>query len=85
MPSSCGMLVYKDLTSAVTKMALCGSGGRSWIRCKKCLVSRMYEGNSSASGWIKCVMYLDRLSVGPPQPETIGRNGDDGLCIFGRP
>jgi len=75
MPSLCGMFVYKDLTSAVTRIALGGRGGKVEIICSRCLVSLMCEGNFSANGCMKWVMYLLKLSVGPSQPETIGRSG----------
>ena len=39
MPSSWGMLVYRDVTSAVTRMALGGRGGRAWMIWRRCLVS----------------------------------------------
>ena len=45
MPSSCGMFVYSDVTSAVTKIAFSGRGGRDVERsCRKCFLFRMYEG-----------------------------------------
>ena len=55
MPSSCGMFVYRDVTSAVTKMAL---GGRGWgfsMKLRKCFVSLMCDGRLLARGWMKCV------------------------------
>ena len=39
MPSSCGMFVYKDVTSAVTKRALGGRGGNYSISWRKSFVS----------------------------------------------
>ena len=45
MPSSCGMFVYSDVTSAVTEIAFSGRGGRDVERsCRKCFLFRMYEG-----------------------------------------
>ena len=43
MPFSCGMFVYKDVTSALTKRALggIGGGGSFSIRLKKFFVSLM--------------------------------------------
>ena len=37
MPSSCGMFMYKDVTSAVTKRALDGRGGSFSIRLRNVL------------------------------------------------
>ena len=39
MPSSCGMFVYRDVTSALTKMVLGGMGGSFSMRLRKCFVS----------------------------------------------
>ena len=55
MPSSCGMFVYKDVTSAVTKRALGGRGGSFPMRLRKCFVSLMSDGRLLARGWIKWV------------------------------
>ena len=55
MPSSCGMFVYSDVTSAVTKIAFSGRGGRDSRSCRKCLLSRLYrvvESLWSAPIWI---------------------------------
>ena len=38
MPSSCGMFVYRDVTSAVTKRALGGRGGSFSMRLRKCFL-----------------------------------------------
>ena len=56
IPLSCGMLVYKLLTSAVTRIAFSGSGGMSLIMFKKSFVSLMYAGSVSASGCMNCVI-----------------------------
>ena len=55
MPSSCGMLVYRDVTSAVTKRALGGRGGSFSMRLRKCFVSFMFDGRLLARGWMKWV------------------------------
>ena len=44
MPSSCGMFLYKDVTSAVTKTALGGRGGGFSIRLRKCFLSLICDG-----------------------------------------
>ena len=44
MPSSCGLFVYRDVTSAVTKRALGGRGGRFLMRLRKCFVSLTCDG-----------------------------------------
>lgn len=49
------------------------------------VLSFMYDGVSVDKGWRKCVMYLDRLSVGPSMAEQIGRSGMCGLCVLGLP
>ena len=55
MSSSCGMFVYSDVTSAVTKIAFSGRGGRDSRSCRKCLLSQMYEGSISTRGCMKWV------------------------------
>ena len=55
MPSSCGMFVYKDVTSAVTKRALTGRGGSYSMRLRKCFVSFTCDGRLLARGWMKWV------------------------------
>ena len=44
MPSLCGIFVYKDLTSAVTKRTLGGSGGSFSMWLRKYFVSLMCDG-----------------------------------------
>ena len=44
----------------------------------------MYDGVSVANGCRKCVMYLDKLSVGPSIADEIGIRGT-GLCVRGLP
>ena len=51
MPSSCGMLVYSDVTSAVIKIVFSGRGGRDSRSCRMCLKSRMCEGSISTRGF----------------------------------
>ena len=53
IPSSCGMFVYRDVTSAVTKTALVGRGGSFSRRLIKCSVSLMCAGRLLAKGWMK--------------------------------
>ena len=49
MPSSCGMFVYNDVTSAVTKTAMDERGGGLSVRLRKCL-SLMCDGRLLARG-----------------------------------
>ena len=56
MPSSCGMFVYRDVTSAVTKRALGGRGRSSLLRLRKCFVFLICDGRLLARGWMKGVM-----------------------------
>ena len=79
MPSSCGIFVYREVTSAVTKMALGGRGGSFSLRLRKCFVSLTCDGRLLARGWMKWVTWAERWSVGPSYPETIGRGGQPGL------
>ena len=53
MPSSCGMFVYRDVTSAVTKRTLGGRGGSFSMRLGKCFVSLMCDGRLLARDWMK--------------------------------
>ena len=80
---SCGMFAYRDVRSAVTKIALVGSDGSFSVRLRKCIVSLMCDGRLLGKGlW---VMLDERGSVGPSHPETIWRRGQFDLCIFGNP
>ena len=56
MPSSCGMFVYRDVTSAVTKRALGGRGGSFSVWLRMFFVSLMRNGRLLARGWMKWVM-----------------------------
>ena len=56
MPSSCGMFVYRDVTSAVTKRALGERGGSFSMWLRKCFVSLICDGRLLAGGWMKSVM-----------------------------
>ena len=49
MPSSCGILVYSNLTSRVTRRVLGGRGGRFCNFTRESVVSLMYYGNFSTS------------------------------------
>ena len=53
---SCGMLVYRDVTSAVTKRALSGKGESCSMRLRKFFVYLMCDGRLLARGWMKCLM-----------------------------
>ena len=55
MPSSCGMFVYRDVTSAVTKRALGGRGGSFSMRLRKCFVCLTCGERLLARGWMKWV------------------------------
>ena len=79
MPSSCGMFVYSEVTSATTNIVFLGSGGKLVMSCKRCLVSLRYEGCACAIGLKTAVRYLERLSVGESHPLMIGRGGLFGL------
>ena len=85
MPSSCGMFVYSDVTSAVTKIAFSGRGGRDSRSYRKCLLSRMYEGSISTRGCMRWVTLFKSLSVGLPHADTVGRSAMLELCTLGRP
>ena len=56
MPSSCGMFVYRDIISGLTKTALSGRGGSFSVRLKKCFVSLKCEGRLLPRGWTKWLM-----------------------------
>ena len=56
IPSSCGMFVYRDVTSAVTKRTLGARGGSCSMKLRKCFVSLMCDGKLLAKGWMKWVM-----------------------------
>ena len=77
--SLCGMFVYRDVTSAVTKRALGGRGGNCSMRLRKCFVSLMRDGKLLAKGWMKWVMSAERWLVGPSHSDTIGWRGQPGL------
>ena len=44
MPASCRILVYREVTSAVTNIALIGSGERHSVRLRKCFVILICHG-----------------------------------------
>ena len=81
IPSCCGMLVYRLLTSIVSSIVCAGSGVDS-MRLMNCLLSLMYEGVSFIAGCSSVSMKLDMRSVGPLHPETIGLNFLGSLCIL---
>ena len=41
IPSLCGMFVYDNETSSVTRIALLGSGSSCWSLSRKCVVCLM--------------------------------------------
>ena len=79
------MLVYSDLTSIVTRIALGGSGSSESVCLRKSVVSRMYDGKCRASGCNFSSTYMERFSVGESLPDTMGLSGVLSLCIFGSP
>ena len=81
IPSSCGMFVYRLLTSIVSSIVCAGSGVDS-MKFINCLLSLMYEGVSFIAGCSSVSMKLDMRSVGPLHPETIGLNFLGSLCIL---
>ena len=50
MPSLCGMFVYRDVTSALIKVALGRRGGSSSMRLRKLFVSFKCDGRLLAKG-----------------------------------
>ena len=90
-PPAVGMLVYKLLTSQVTRIV---SGGRVWeslivcILCRKSLPSCRYDGSSLTSGASSLSTHCDINSVGVPLLLQIGLPGGlrspGTLCIFGK-
>ena len=51
MPSWCGMLVCKDLTSNVARIVFFGISSSPCMTFKKCVASFMYEGKVSTFGF----------------------------------
>ena len=85
MPWSLGMLVYKLLTSIVTSMMFFGKlVFNVKILRRKYVVSCMYDGMWLRSGLRRWSAYWDSLTVGPPQPEIMGRPGMSCLWILGK-
>ena len=58
IPSSCGMFVYRLLTSIVSNIVCAGSGVDS-MKFINCLLSLMYEGVSFIAGCSSVSMKLD--------------------------
>ena len=79
MSSWCGMFVYSNVTSAVTKKSLGGRCGSFSMRLRKCFGSSTCDGRLLAMCWMKWVSQVERWSVGPSHPETIGWRGQPGL------
>ena len=57
---------------------------RDSINCMKFLESLMYDCCCCAIGCNRWSTYCDMDSVGPSQPDTIGRIPGGVLCIFSR-
>ena len=78
MPSLWGMLVYREETSAETRMILSGNGPCLFISSiwfKKWVVSWMKEGICAANGRNIVSRKREIWTVGHEQPDTIGRPG----------
>ena len=74
MPSPCGMLVYRDLTSIVRRIISEGRLWLSWnIRFRNSV--ELMDGMLPTRGFKKWSAYFDNLTVGPSQPEMIGLPG----------
>lgn len=81
IPSACGMFVYRLVTSMVKSM-VCGGSCMDSIRLINCLLSFMYDGVAFIAGCSRESIKLDMRSVGPSQPETMGRSFLGSLCIL---
>ena len=83
MPSACGMEVYSEPTSMVTRYSSSCRYPMSWIMLRKCLVSLIYEGVLVTRGFRTLSIVDEMRSVGESIPDTIGLPGLFVLCIFG--
>ena len=81
IPSSCGMFVYRLLTSMVSSI-VCAGRGMDSIMFMNCLLSLIYEGVAFMAGCSRVSIKLDIRSVGPLHPETIGLSFLGSLCIL---
>ena len=76
MPSSCGMLVYSELTSRVHRSVLIGSNlVYGSIICRKCVLSLTNYVSLGTHGCRKWSTNCDILSVGESFPDMIGLPG----------
>ena len=73
IPSSWGMLVYKEEMSSVTIKVPGGSGSSLLGLFNKSVVSRIYDGSEIMSGCKKQSTKREIFSVGAPFEDTIGR------------
>ena len=78
------MVVYKFLTSAVTRMASWGRGGSELSDSIRWSVSTRWEGISFNLRFKKKSKKVAKLAVGPEHPETMGRMASGFLCVFHR-
>ena len=85
MPSLCGILLYIETTSAMTRQAPYGRLGRLRVSERKCLVSLVNDGSAFMYGCRKWLTYDDMFSVEESLAETMGHRGQLGLCTFGNP
>lgn len=82
-PSLCGIAVYNDDTSAVTRRLFFGAGLIVDSLFRKSVVSWRYEGMSLMSGLSISSTISEILAVGASMADTMGLPGFPGLCIFG--
>ncbi len=83
MPSSVGILVYREVTSSVHRRQSFGRGVDS-MKLMKSLLSFMYEGRDCAIGWSQWSIYAEMFSMGSLHPDTIGLSAFGVLCILVR-
>ena len=83
MPSSCGIFVYRLVTSIDTRIVFSVTSVFS-RKLMKFVVSLRYEVCCLAIGWSKLSTNDDIRWVGPPQPDMIGLPSGLALWIFVR-
>ena len=81
MPSECGILVYNEVTSRVTRIESAGKLLRVLSLLRKWLVSLMYDGSLVTKGLRLSLTNSEMRSVGCPLAEMIGLPGG-GLCFL---
>ena len=81
LPSSVGMLVYRDVTSSVTNRVPGGILPSVDIFCRKSVVSLMYDFVVLTRGWRKWSTNCDILSVGQPFADRIGLPGGGNIPL----